>query len=229
MMKHAGALVFVGASLSCAVAASPQGETAPGLSLVLLIDVSASTDFRAGSPPRNVSDAIDAALLSRLTADDRFGVAGVGATAQFSGFLAADRRTRLSAVRRVFQDRTVGLNGPSRVWDAVDDALAQLETVPQPRAIVLMTDGRATGNRLGLDAIIQHARSAGVVVSVLGSGSSRSAVRHGYPELEPHLGLERLARETGGVFRADELGDTFRERRPRGHLEAIVEFLRKRP
>lgn len=227
MMKRAGALALIAASLSGALAASPQGETSSALSLVLAIDVSASTDFRTTSPPRDVSDAIDSGLMSGLTADDRFGVVGFGATAKFSGFVPGDRRARLESVRRVFRDRTVGLNGPSRVWDAVDEAVAHLETVPQPRAIILMTDGRATGNRLGLDAIIRHAQSAGVAVSVLGSGSLR-AVPNGYPELEPHLALERLASETGGLFRVDEVGDTFRQRRPGGHLEAILEFLRTR-
>ena len=226
MRMPVAALTFIAVSL-CEVAASPQVATPPrALSLVLMIDVSASTDYRDLSPPRDVSDAIDSGLLSGLTADDRFGVVGFGATAKFSGFLPEDRRARRDAVQRVFRDRTVGFHGPSRVWDAVDDAVARLETVPAPRAIILMTDGRATGNRLGLDAVIQHARSAGVTISVIGSGSSRSAVRNGYPELEPHLALERLASETGGAFRADEVGDRFRERRPRGHLDAILELLR---
>jgi hypothetical protein len=35
----------------------------------------------------------------------------------------------------------VGLNGPSRIWDAVDDVISALEKEPGRRAVILVTDG----------------------------------------------------------------------------------------
>ena len=194
------------------------------MSLVLLIDVSASVDFRTLELPRDVSGIVDSGLLAHLRADDRFGVAAFGATTKFSGFLSGDRAGRLAAVKASLRDRSVRLNGPSRVWDAVDEAIVSLDGQSPPRAIILMTDGRANGNRVGLDAVIERATSSAVRVSVIASGSV-SPVRSRFPELEPHVHLQRLVAETGGAFTADDVGDHFRQRRPGEHLEAIVRQL----
>lgn len=89
-----------------------------------------------------------------------------------------------------------------------------------------MTDGRANGNRVGLDAVIERAATSAVRISVIASGSADSPqTRARHPELEPHGHLQRLVTETGGVFARDEVGDTFRQRRPGRHLEAILRDL----
>jgi hypothetical protein len=219
--------VLVVAILLCGPLAAFQVRSSTALSLVLVIDVSASVDFRTLELPRDVSDAVDSGLLSHLSNQDRFGVAGFGATTKFSGFVPGDRATRLKAVRTILKDRSIGFNGPSRLWDAIDEALTHLEGEPSPRAIILVTDGRASGNRLGSEAVVQRAKSSSVVVSVVGSGSSGSpAARDRYPEHEPHIALERLAGETGGAFFRDEFGDAFRARKRARHLEAILRQLR---
>ena len=225
MIRRWTPFVVIVALVLCERGTATQRSESGPLSLVLVIDVSASVDFRTLELPRDVSGIVDSALLARLRADDRFGVAAFGATTKFSGFLSGDRAGRLAAVKASLRDRSVGLNGPSRIWDAVDETIASLDGQPLQRAVILMTDGRANGNRVGLDAVITRATASAVRVSVIASGSVESQVRARYPELEPHLHLQRLVAETGGTFAADEVGDHFRQRQPGHHFETILRQL----
>lgn len=92
--------------------------------------------------------------------------------------------------------------GPSPIWDAVDAAVVSLEQEPARRAIILLTDGRATGNVRGLEDVLQHAARAAVSVSVIGEapvqdigqGSGRAA------RIRPGAALTWLAENTGGSF-----------------------------
>jgi len=92
--------------------------------------------------------------------------------------------------------------GPSPIWDAVDAAVASLEHESARRAIILLTDGRATGNVLGLEEVLQHGVRSAVSVSVVGEagaeilqqGGARAAL------IRPGAALEWLAENTGGWF-----------------------------
>ncbi|MEZ5319424.1 MAG: hypothetical protein R2752_18635 [Vicinamibacterales bacterium] len=81
------------------------------------------------------------------------------------------------------------------LWDAVDASITALESAPPPRLVVLVTDGRATGNRLGLDEVARHAVSAGVSVHIV-----LGLDQDGDPAIRPSSEARRLAESTGGLF-----------------------------
>jgi hypothetical protein len=230
-----GWLVMIGAAaLSIAglqPVASQRAAVAP-LSLVLLLDVSASVDFRVLELPTDLSGVVDSDLLGRLTPGDRFGVATFGATMKFSGFLPDDRKTRTAAVRAALRDRSVGMNGPSRIWDALDEVITILEKESGRRAIILQSDGYSTGNRVGLAGVIRRAQAANVAVSVIANRVHEDEVKR--EDVPSALGsawplLERLATETRGILKIDNFGDTFRPRKPGRFFEDMLAHLRAQP
>jgi von Willebrand factor type A domain len=224
--RWVAAVAAVLLSLVTLQAIGPQGSPSPPLSLVLLCDVSASVDFRQLELPHDVSREIDGDLRSRLTPADRLGIAVFGATMKFGGFLPDDRGVRLSAIQAAFKDRSVGLNGPSRIWDAVDGSIAALERESGRRAVILLTDGYASGNRLGLADVIRHAQAAKVAVTVIASGGW-VAWPATAPGPTPRNALERLTADTGGMLVLDNVGDSFRARHPGRFFEAILASLRR--
>jgi hypothetical protein len=226
MTKHVRLALGV-ALLALAMAPTPSARVnrdAP-VSLVLMLDLSASVDFRLLELPRDVSGDIDGDLLSRLTPADRFGIGVFGATAKFSGFLQGDRRARAAAVRAALEDRSVGLNGPSRLWDAIHEMVTVLQAEPAPRGIFVITDGYASGNRLGLQDVIDHARAAEVRLSVIANRIHEDKTGPGPLGSQRGL-LERLTLETGGSLAVDDLGDAFRRRRPGRFFERLLARLR---
>ena len=205
---------------------TPQGGRPSPLSLVLLLDVSASVDLRTLELPRDISREIETGLLARLTTADRFGVGAFGNTLKFSGFLPDDSRTRAAGVRAAFKDRSVGLNGPSRIWDAVDDVISALEKESGRRAVIVLTDGYASGNRLGVADVIRRAQTTGVAVAVIANGGWVVPSRILVPLATPRTALERLTAGTGGLLVLDDVGDSFRPRHPGHFFEAILARLR---
>ena len=92
--------------------------------------------------------------------------------------------------------------GPSPIWDAVDAGLDVLERETGKRALVVVTDGRSTGNRLGVRDAIRHAMAAGVPVSVIGLAPDQTLVLTANTRLlvRPELALQLLAEQSGGSY-----------------------------
>jgi hypothetical protein len=202
---------------------------AASLALVALFDVSASVDFRSLELSKDFSPDIEHDLLPRLGGNDRFAVGVFGARVSLSGFLPDDPKARTLAAQKLFKDRSVGLNGPSRIWDAVDDAATALAGEPGRRAIVLVTDGEASGNRVGLDDLIRHAQTDDVAICVIASGSSANSPKGPWyaAGATPDALLRRLAADTGGLFVIDDVGDQFRPRKPGRFFSPLLEALRQ--
>ncbi len=119
------------------------------------------------------------------------------------------------ATARIVLDRStlvVGMNGAyglgaSPAWDAVDEAVSVLEKHSSRRAIILVTDGRSTGNVHSLDEAIDRAIGAHVAVSVVGEARADVIRLPGGTEtrVQPEIFLRRLAETTGGAY-ADVFG-----------------------
>jgi len=202
--------------------------SSPPITLVIAagFDLSARANDRVLEPPRDFTHEVDADLLSRLAPDDRFAFGVFGDTISFSGFLPSDRRARVAAVQAGFKSGSIGRNGPSRIWDAVDSVVATLADQPGRRAILLVTDGRATGNRIGLDELIHRAQATDVAIAVVANGAGFMAPPHPEALLTPYSALIKLASETGG-FRVGDPGDSYkRQRQPTEFFAALVNALR---
>ena len=110
---------------------------------------------------------IQEGLLSARAATDRMRFGTVTRQPRFSPGFRTDRATLLADAREVLRVPDSERYGPSPVWDAVGHAVTSLESEPGQRAILVVTDGYSTGNRVGLGDVISQAVRAGVTVFVI--------------------------------------------------------------
>jgi hypothetical protein len=156
------------------------------LALVLLIDLTRSG--RTLGP--GVRPEIERHLLPSLRVTDRLLVGALGERPVMTGGFHSEPRTWRSALDRAFGLPEAERMGPSPLWDAVDDAVAMLAGESGHRAILLITDGKATGNRFGADEVTARAIAAGVVVNAVNLFFRRTATLH------------TMVETTGGVWPA---------------------------
>jgi len=101
---------------------------------------------------------------------------------------------------------------PTRLWDAVDESIAQMEVVEGRRVVLVFTDGDDSASKRGRDDVLERAREKDMMIYAVGLASEyfngQSKVRS-----RPDRGLRRVADETGGGYfelsKKDELGPTF--------------------
>lgn len=101
---------------------------------------------------------------------------------------------------------------PTRLFDAIDQAIAAMRTVEGRRVVVTFTDGDDTASRLGRGDVLERARIEDVIIYGVGlesdyfNGQQRVRTR-------PDRGLKNLAEETGGGFfdlkKTEDLGPAF--------------------
>ena len=141
-------------------------------------------------------------LITDVRTEDRARVMGmIGPRFVASPAWSGDRPT-LQRALRVFAIPD-GPVEPSPLWDAVDEALTLFPPEARRRAIVVVTDGRATGNRAPLAEVAERAMLAGIAVSIVElTPPTRSlAVPHSERAPGPTALLERLTAASGGVHR----------------------------
>jgi VWFA-related protein len=93
--------------------------------------------------------------------------------------------------------------GPSPIWDAVDLTVTALAAEPAHRAIVLLTDGHATGNRFSVTDVGRRAMLSGVSIHIVGARDAPYLVPQTATtaaRVDPRTNLQWLARITGGSF-----------------------------
>jgi hypothetical protein len=66
-----------------------------------------------------------------------------------------------------------------------------------PRRVLLFTDGKASGNRLGIDEVAQHAQALRVSIYIV---LGRDTDERRLPELSPSVMARRLTDATGGLL-----------------------------
>lgn len=195
------------------------------LALVILIDASFSM------PPtfdRNgLAKALDAQVLSRIRPGDRLRVGSIASTL-LVGSRFTDNRLEL---RTALTEAIVGnddhllkplsstpptgwppgatfeslLTGPSAIWDALWTARGLLDAERDHRAILLVTDGKASGNVHGFNDTLHWLFLGGITVSVVGEAARQTISQVGgrAVSVQPTQQLEHLARETGGLYAVD--------------------------
>ncbi len=151
--------------------------------------------------PEAFSLAADRLITDVRTADRARFLAILGAQLTSSPAWSNDRLT-LQRGLRVFA-APEGPVEPSPIWDAVDEALALFPRDAGRRAVLLVTDGRASGNRASLAEVSERAMLAGVAVSVveLDPRSPSLSIPHSERLPGPAALLQRLAAQSGGIYR----------------------------
>ena len=174
------------------------------LSLVLLLDASISLEYMLERKTLRV--AIEKWFVNRLAPQDRVQVGSFNRQIAIGPPIAGNPRALLAAVRTALDPRDQDAFGPSPIWDAVDAAVAALAQASGRRAVLLVTDGRATGNRQGPEESGARASAAAVTVNVLGEDwdmtlrqDSKTGVR-----VRPGVALEWIANATGGLYVQDK-------------------------
>ena len=174
------------------------------VSVVLLIDTSISFRNRFGA--LLLQSAIDRSFLPGLTSRDRLSVGGFGGRVTFATPLTTQRQAILDALRATLLSTSDDQYGPSPAWDAIDGAVAMLEREAGRKAIVLITDGRSTGNRVSYRDAATRAMAAGVLLHIVAKDTEDVVFRVGTGlarSYEAEQALRVLADQTGGSFRVD--------------------------
>lgn len=179
------------------------------VTVALLVDVTVSTRagrvFGAGTPSAldRGSETLLEAFAAGLGPSDRALVGAIAGRVVLSRRFTADKDELLAAARDVLAVPGVDTFGPSPIWDASDAVVTVLAREPGRRALVVWTDGMATGNVRSVKDAAARATAAGVSVHILAAGGDDVPLR----AVSPRVALEWIAGETGGVYAIDRGGN----------------------
>jgi Mg-chelatase subunit ChlD len=170
-----------------AIAAPPQ--TPRSVDVVLIVDVSHSVTYGLVKRDRALVVEAASALAAALQPGDtaRVGTFGDEITIDPAPLKDAD------AVRAAGARLAEHIGGRSPIWDALVAAAALIEGSTAPHGIVVLTDGRSTGNRIGFADALAQLRKGRVPVFVVSLDKSDR------PIPDPGARLVQLASETGGT------------------------------
>lgn len=175
----------------------PAGAPQP-IDVTLLVDVSDS--MTVGPYQRDVALVTEAAgdLALRLVDGDAARIGTFGSRIAIQPPVADPNALRLAATQLTRQ-----LGGFSPIWDAVAEAVKTFPNTSRTRGIILITDGRATGNRTGFADLLTILRNASVPVFVVFYDPYPWIDRQPKPPRpnpNPAERLEQLAQVTGGTY-----------------------------
>jgi hypothetical protein len=184
-------------------ASAPQVAT----DFLVLLDVSASVDFTLGqgSSAKALLSSVHAWMAMMPGSVDRWRLGIVAKRIALGPAFTSDREELQRSADALLTLAEGERYGPSPIWDAVDAGVSAFESRTGKKAIVLLSDGRTTGNRIGLAAVTRRALAARIPVTVIctGAGLMFQLERNQVLMVDPGVALEQLARETGGRYITD--------------------------
>jgi hypothetical protein len=186
------------------------------VTIALLLDVSSSFEYQSSIP-----SLVDE-LAAGLRPEDRLGVGWFAAEIAPPATFTRDRQALSAAAERA-ADAADDVAGPSPLWDALTATIEALPAEPGRRAVVVVTDGRATGNQAPFAVAARGVVLAGVEVHVIGRPFIRAAPDRMAPEIELANRPAMLALASGGT--ASGVGQGFQDVKPR--LRAILAGLQR--
>jgi len=145
-------------------------------------------------------------FVIRMLPEDKAQVGAFSDKIQFSGTFTADRDDLIGALN------DLQFGNPTRLYDAIDQSIVELEGVEGRKVVLAFTDGDDTASRRSMGDALERARDNETMIYAVGleseffNGASRVRTR-------PDRGLRKLAEETGGGYfelkKTDELGPAF--------------------
>ena len=116
---------------------------------------------------------------------------------------------------------------PTRLYDAVNQSMAQLKNVPGRKVVLVFTDGDDNSSKFGSGEVTDRGRIEDVMVYSIGLENEyfdgTRKVRS-----SPDRGLKRLSEETGGGFfllkKTDQLTSTFTRVAQELHSQYVIGF-----
>ena len=212
--------------LACAIAltAAAVGRARPeAMTIAILVDVTGSmhvcpggvaglpSSTKAGSGTtmtsmldrRPIPPAVEEFPLVGIDATDRVRLGAISRRFTLSDPIAGGSAELRKAWRALFDMPPVEWLGPSPIWDATAETVRTMSADAGKRAIVLVTDGLASGNRVGATDAAFAARWAGIPVTVVAAESVLPAQSMSVIGRDPLTALSELARMSGGRFLVD--------------------------
>lgn len=170
----------------------------PEVTMMLLVDMSTSQPLKR----YEVHAAIANDWLPNLLPADRVRVGVIGSPPAFGSWLTGDRSMNVRSARATVD---LALSEPSPIWDSTSSAVQMLAGERGTRMIVLVSDGRATANTIGVDELARRAVAADVTIAVISEGTEVLVPQVGGPlmRIRTDATLRSLADATGGLYLED--------------------------
>lgn len=172
------------------------------VSVVVMIDVTASTVWPGPEGRAETERPLNEDLLAQFRKEDRVRFASVARRVIMASGFTTDRRLTRQGLIDAMAPRSEERSGPSPIWDALDSALSALEPEPGRRAVILISDGKATGNHKDLSEVADRAIALGIPVSTVATGQGPVILAQASNQnalVRPGLAMERLSEATGGM------------------------------
>jgi len=178
------------------------------LQTVLVVDATSSQPLRRSE----MITALGTQWLGSLVSGDRARLGMVANPIVFSGWLPSGQPAADAALPRMLLDRAS--TQPSPLWDEIDAAAQVIADTEPPglkprgstvKAVLVLSDGRATGNAIGLEELAARAAALDVSISSVSEADEKRVPQGADPlmRIRPDASLEWLAAETGGVYLED--------------------------
>jgi predicted Rdx family selenoprotein len=199
------------------VSASPSPTT---MSVALLVDGTLSQPLRR----LDIQGAVRDGWLPALVTGDHARVGIIGPSLTLGPWLPESRTTAATLALGLLE--RVGPE-PSPIWDAIDRVATEFGQIAGPRVIILMTDGRANGNRLSMAEAAARAVAADVAISSVSEAAEAilPQATGGLERIRSDDSLRWIAEQTGGVYRADGMArrTTRAQLDPFGYVKEVSE------
>ena len=165
-------------------------------------------------------------FILRLLPEDKAMVGAFNNKVEFAetGF-TNDRDDLVSAIREL------DFGNMTRLWDAADQSLQQLQGVDGRRVVVLFTDGDDQGSASSQGKVIDRARADEVMIYAIGLESVYMSGPGQRTRTRPAGGLRKIADETGGGYfelkKTEDLGPAFTRVAQELHSQYLLGFTPK--
>jgi hypothetical protein len=169
------------------------------LAIVLVADATTSQPLRR----YEIINALGRHWLPSLRPRDQVRIGTIGDPLTLTPWLPIDQAAALAIARPIIERAATE---PSPLWDATAAAIDVLATMPGAKVVVLLSDGRANANKVGLDDVAERALGADVAISTVSEGADREipqAAADAAARLRSDASLQWLADQTGGLFLPD--------------------------
>jgi Ca-activated chloride channel family protein len=190
-----------------------QSESLP-ITVVVMLDTSGSMTLALDEVKAGAE-----AFLLRLLPTDKGMVGAFNDKIQFTNSEFSNDRDSLASS---LKDLDFGY--PTRLYDAIDASMEQLKRIEGRKVVLVFTDGEDTASRLGSGAVVDRARTEGVMIYGIGMRTKIPGV----PASRPDRVLKKLADETGGGYfelkANSELSSTFTRVAQELHSQYVLGF-----
>jgi hypothetical protein len=196
-------------------------------SVALLLDLTSSAAWPGGGSTGPLFKTIRDHVLDLLPEGTPLLIGSFGRSVQWQGDVSLERAEQLRQLRSAVSLPEDRRSGPSPVWDTVAEAVAILQPRSGRRAVLLVTDGQTTGNRLGLADVADRAIAAGVSINIVFTGPSGviRQTREVAAGVYPDRPLTQLATATGGYYGASSPSSSI-EKAPVDALRKTAQAIR---